>query len=237
MYRNRRIIILVLVLVVLSVIFQHYGLRNITDKIRGRKTVRDRLEQYGPSARGILRIAFDKEGVQYPPNRLVFAGFKKERLLEVYASSGNDQLRLVKTYPILRASGRLGPKLAEGDMQVPEGIYKVVFLNANSLYHLSLRLNYPNEFDREMAKKEGRENLGGNIMIHGSNVSIGCLAMGDPAIEELFVLAADTGISNIKVILSPCDLRKTRFDSRNTLPSWTSELYKQISGELDHLSN
>ncbi|MFN2508264.1 MAG: hypothetical protein ABR589_05780, partial [Chthoniobacterales bacterium] len=90
-----------------------------------------------------------------------------------------------------------------------EGIYRVEGLNPNSRFHLSLRLDYPNGFDRARALAEGRTKLGGQIMIHGDIVSKGCFAMGDPASEDLFVLAALTGIANVRVILTPVDFRKT----------------------------
>ena len=89
--------------------------------------------------------------------------------------------------------GASGPKIQRGDKQVPEGVYGISYLNPNSAYHLSLGVNYPNAFDREMAAKDGRKNLGGDIMIHGKNVSSGCLAVGDEPAEELFVLAAEVG--------------------------------------------
>jgi hypothetical protein len=101
--------------------------------------------------------------------------------------------RLVHRYPVLAASGALGPKLRQGDLQVPEGVYRVLWLNPNSSYHLSMKLDYPNAFDREHARRDRRTDLGGDIFVHGRAVSIGCVALGDPAIEELFVLAADTG--------------------------------------------
>ena len=82
-------------------------------------------------------------------------------------------------------SGRLGPKLKEGDRQVPEGLYRVESLNPNSRYHLSLRVNYPNEQDKSYGRLDGRNNLGTDIMIHGKDCSIGCLAMGDPSCDFL----------------------------------------------------
>ena len=104
------------------------------------------------------------------------------------------------------------------------------------MFHLSLRINYPNEFDREQAKHENRTNLGGDIMIHGSSVSIGCLAMGDEVAEDLFILAAETGIENISVILSPVDFRKSTFpEVTYSLPEWTDVLYEQIKQELSKL--
>jgi len=106
-------------------------------------------------------------------------------------------------------------------------------LNPNSRYHLSLRIGYPNEFDRAQAAREGRTKLGGDIMIHGGAVSIGCLAMGDEAVEDLFVLAADAGIKNITVILAPVDFRAGNPLSESAkLPEWTGPLYQEITTRL-----
>ena len=174
----------------------------------GRATVADRLAQYGPEARARLVPRFESQGVSYPPARLVILALKSERRLELYGPDASGRLKFIRAYPILRASGKTGPKLREGDGQVPEGIYRVESLNPNSRFHLSLRLNYPNEFDRRQAEREGRTSLGGDIMIHGGRASIGCLAMGDEAIEELFVLAAEAGIGNIAVLVCPADFRE-----------------------------
>jgi murein L,D-transpeptidase YafK len=148
--------------------------------------------------------------------------------------SGKDgRLRFLRAYPIIAASGRLGPKLAEGDRQVPEGLYKIESLNPNSLYHLALRIGYPNAFDRKKGKLDGRTDLGCDIMIHGSDASIGCLAMGDQAAEDLFILVAETGIENIDVILSPVDFRLRDLPpDMPPVPEWTSEIYEDIRNEL-----
>jgi hypothetical protein len=197
--------------------------------LREEKSVADRVGQYGDAARSRLAPGFDRVGVAYPPRRIVFVGLKQERLLEVWVAGEDSDPVLLKTYPILRASGALGPKLREGDRQVPEGLYRIESLNPNSLYHLSLRVDYPNSHDREKGRLDGREALGGDIMIHGNTRSIGCLAMGDEAAEDLFVLAAETGIENIEVILSPVDFRKRDLpDGMPGVPSWTPELYENI---------
>lgn len=201
-----------------------------------RKTVADRIAQYGNTARTRLKAFFDKAHVGYPPKRLVLTGFKGESQLQVYAAGSNGAFRLVRRYPILAASGGPGPKLKEGDQQVPEGVYPIESLNPNSRFHLSLRVGYPNAFDRKQAKREGRSNLGGDIMIHGNAVSIGCLAMGDEAAEDLFVLAADTGLRNISVVLSPVDFRLGRTIPPNvSLPHWTEQLYAEIRARLKEL--
>jgi hypothetical protein len=201
-----------------------------------KKTVADRVAEFGPAVRTRLGPEFARLGCAYPAQGVVLVGFKQERLLEVWVAGVSGGYRHLKTYPILAASGTLGPKLREGDRQVPEGVYRVESLNPNSAYHLSLRLNYPNEFDRTMAVADGRSALGGDIMIHGSDVSIGCVAVGDQAIEELFVLAAETGLSNIAVILAPSDLYRdnTPQDAPGG-PPWGKQLYDAIRSELTKL--
>ena len=114
--------------------------------------------------------------------------FKEERVLELFIENNtNGQFELFRTYPIVAASGQLGPKLAEGDRQVPEGFYfsRSGDMNPNSSFHLSFNVNYPNAYDR------AHERTGTFIMVHGSNVSIGCLAMTDEKIEEIYALCKD----------------------------------------------
>ena len=205
-------------------------------RIRGRATVANRLAQYGPKARQALAPLFQAKGIPYPPGKLVLLGLKAEKRLEVYGTDESGQFRFISSYPILAASGTPGPKLREGDRQVPEGLYRIESLHPNSLFHLALRLNYPNEFDRRQAQRDGMTNLGGDIMIHGSTASVGCLAMGDAAIEELFVLAADTGIDNVSVILCPVDFRAADVPGDGQgQPAWVRELYEALRTELRKL--
>lgn len=199
----------------------------------GERTVEERVQEYGQVVRLRLEPDFRRQNVPYPPAKLTIIVLKQERSLEIHAAGTNGKFRWIRSCPILAASGTSGPKLREGDAQVPEGLYRIESLNPNSLYHLSLRINYPNDFDRAQAATEHRENLGGDIMIHGSNVSIGCVAMGDPAAEDLFVLAALTGLQNIQVVLSPQDFRLLSkppfpFDA----PGWLKGVYEKIAAEL-----
>ena len=190
--------------------------------VRGKCTVAERVEQYGAAVRERLGPDFARLGVPYPPDALTLVGLKQERRLEVWVS---DPPKLLKSYAILAASGTLGPKLREGDRQVPEGLYKIESLNPNSMFHLALRVNYPNAFDREKGRLDNRTDLGCDIMIHGSDCSIGCLAMGDEAAEDLFILAAETGIENISVILSPIDFRVSLLPADIPQgPAWREEL-------------
>jgi hypothetical protein len=199
-----------------------------------KKSIADRLREFGAVARQRMKADFSKAGVAYPPRRTTLLVLKAERRLEVYAGVSNG-LRFIRAYPVLAASGGPGPKLREGDRQVPEGVYGIELLNPNSAYHVSLRLDYPNAFDRAQAKNDGRSTLGGDIMIHGKSVSIGCIAVGDEAAEEVFTLAADSGIKNVAIICSPLDLRKQDAPSGPGLPAWSRELYGQIKSELAQL--
>lgn len=110
--------------------------------------------------------------------------FKQERELELWLRGSDGAFALFKTYPICTYSGALGPKLRQGDGQAPEGFYRVPAgrLNPYSSYHLSFDLGYPNAYDRA----HGR--TGSLLMVHGSCVSIGCYAMGDANIEQMYTL-------------------------------------------------
>lgn len=197
----------------------------------GRKTVGDRLAEFGDAARARMRPAFEAADVAYPPNAVVLVAFKDARTLTLHAGDTPGGLRAIATYPVLGQSGELGPKLREGDRQVPEGVYRVEGVNPNSNYHVSLRLNYPNNFDLQKAAADGRQDAGSDIYIHGGTASVGCLAMGDTAIEELFILALDCGVDKLRVIIAPCDLREKEVAVEGA-PSWTAELYKHVRAAL-----
>jgi hypothetical protein len=209
------------------------GGENIVQRVRGKATVSDRLNQFGATARERWTPYFEKAGVSYPPAKIVLVGLKEERRLEVYAANEDEKLKFVREFPVLGASGQLGPKQREGDFQVPEGVYRIESLNPNSAFHLSLRVNYPNDFDRAQAAREGRGNLGGNIMIHGKSASVGCLAMGDEAAEDLFCLAAEKWPQEIEVLLCPRDLRSQ--PAPKAEPAWSKEIYADLKRELAKL--
>lgn len=201
-------------------------------KVMGKKTVADVQAEIGPKTEIQLREIFAQAQAGYPPHDLVFIAYKAEQILEVWAETGRNY-RKVKTYPIQKLSGTTGPKLREGDRQVPEGIYAVEGLNPNSAFYLSLKLNYPNEFDLEMAKAEGRNQPGSDIFIHGKDQSIGCLAMGDAAIEEIFILAAATGKEKIRVIISPA---RNIVSVQDLKVSWQGRLYEHIQSEIARIT-
>jgi hypothetical protein len=198
-------------------------------------TIADRVEQYGPAARARLLPFFRAAGVPYPPERFLLLGLKREHELQLYAAGFGQGLKFIRSFDVVGESGDLGPKLQEGDRQVPEGVYRVVYLNPNSIAHLSLAVSYPNEFDRLHAEEDGREPdiLGGDIMIHGGSGSIGCLAIGDKAAEDLFVLAADAGWEQAVIVISPVDFRRSALPaSYQPTASWVNQLYAWLRSTL-----
>lgn len=202
---------------------------------RGGYTVDERLAQYGAGVESRLRPAFAAAGLPYPPGEVGYVAFKDRRVLEVHARpSASEPWRFVKTYAVQGLSGVLGPKLAEGDLQVPEGLYRAESLNPNSRFHLSVRVNYPNEDDRRVAEVEGRTRLGGDIMIHGTAASIGCLAMGNEAAEDLFVLSALVGAERVRIVISPTDFRAGPLPAEAAGgPEWRQALYARLRKELE----
>ncbi|MBV1703477.1 MAG: murein L,D-transpeptidase, partial [Hyphomicrobiales bacterium] len=113
--------------------------------------------------------------------------YKKEATLEIWKADSTGRFRYLKTFPICRWSGQLGPKTREGDRQVPEGFYSIApaQMNPNSHYYLSFNVGYPNAYDRE----HGR--TGGSIMVHGVCSSAGCFSMTDKQIGEIYALARE----------------------------------------------
>ncbi|KQP32326.1 murein L,D-transpeptidase family protein [Methylobacterium sp. Leaf100] len=119
---------------------------------------------------------------------ILIRAYKKEAEMEVWKRGTNGQYALLKTFPICRWSGQLGPKTKQGDRQAPEGFYTVTpgQMNPNSSYYLSFDTGYPNAYDRA----NGR--TGNYIMVHGTCSSAGCFAMTDESMGEIYALARDS---------------------------------------------
>ncbi|MBL9113980.1 MAG: 2-dehydro-3-deoxyphosphooctonate aldolase [Verrucomicrobiaceae bacterium] len=138
---------------------------------------------------------------------------KEASVLEVWMQKrGEVRYSLYKAYPVARWSGTLGPKQKEGDLQAPEGCYAITrgLMHPASSYHLAMNIGYPNELDRSLGR------TGNLIMIHGKNVSLGCFAMTDPAIEEIYMIvdaALKNGQSSIPVHSFPFRMDEARIAS------------------------
>lgn len=169
-----------------------------------------------------------QHGQSFPPQNIQLLAFKEEKKLEVYANK-----ILLHTYDFMAYSGKRGPKQQEGDRQIPEGIYRIEYLNPNSQFHVSFKINYPNERDKKRALNAGIENPGTDIFIHGNKISIGCIPIGDAYIEELFTLVALTGIENVNVLIFPNDARTIgKFLPCEICPDDTEALYEELKMEL-----
>jgi len=205
----------------------------MTPKSDWNKSVERVISRYGIPVEPKLKARFTRKGISYPPSRVALLAFKKEKKIQLWAKDDTHRWKMIHTYPLSAYSGRLGPKLREYDRQIPEGIYNLTSFNPYSSMHLSMMINYPNSFDRLQASKEGRHKLGNNIFLHGKAFSVGCLAVGDTAIDELFLLVYRVGLNRAKLVIAPNDLRKGKPATRIlTQPRWLPELYQKIAREL-----
>jgi murein L,D-transpeptidase YafK len=133
-----------------------------------------------------MAALMQKKGVS-PNAPVLIRTYKKEAEFEVWKMKPDGRYTLLRTYPMCRWSGQLGPKVREGDRQVPEGFYKITpgQMNPNSNYYLSFNVGYPNAYDRAWGYE------GGSIMVHGACSSAGCFSMTDHQIDEIYALARD----------------------------------------------
>ena len=161
--------------------------------------------------------------------------FKEEKALELHVlNRASGKYDLFRTYDVAGASGELGPKRAEGDLQVPEGFYHVPLgaMNPTSRHHLSFNIGYPNVYDRL------HQRTGSLIMIHGSEVSLGCLAMTDPKIEEIFTMA-DAALRNsqefFRVHLFP--FRMTEARMAQAMGSPHEDFWNNLREGYEHFEN
>jgi murein L,D-transpeptidase YafK len=226
---RRRLLAALAAVVLVSLLVRTLGMTR-------RATLADRIGQYQDPVRQRLADDFAQAGAHWPAREITFLALKNRKQLQLYVRH-HGQWRYVTHWPILAASGQPGPKLREGDHQVPEGIYPAESLNPNSRFHLAVRVGYPNQLDRRIARRQGRTDLGGDIMIHGSNASVGCLAMGDRAAEDIFVLAALAGVENTRILICPVDFRRENLPppARRNLPAWIDEIYQQLKQALTEL--
>jgi murein L,D-transpeptidase YafK len=158
-----------------------------------------------------LMKQFHAKGLAWPARYVYFRSFKYDSQLEVWVKNTREEkYKLFKVYKVCALAGTLGPKRMAGDYQVPEGFYYINEFNPHSEYHLSLGLNYPNASDRILSDSA---QPGGDIYIHGSCVTVGCIPVTDAQIEELYILAAhakDMGEDFIPVHIFPVNFNNAR---------------------------
>jgi murein L,D-transpeptidase YafK len=150
-----------------------------------------------------LKSEMEKKGIDANGFELFIRVLKNDKLVEVWLRpKKSNKFMLFKTYAICYYSGTLGPKRKQGDGQVPEGFYNVAVFNPYSSYHLSLGVSYPNASDKIL----GNGNLGGDIMIHGNCLSIGCIPITDDCIKEVYIMAVEArnnGQATIPIAIFP----------------------------------
>lgn len=166
----------------------------------------------------ILKKEFEEKGLVWPAKYIYIRSFKFDAQMEIWVKNNvHDKYKLFKTYRVCMQSGTIGPKRMQGDYQVPEGFYYITEFNPRSAYHLSLGLNYPNPSDKVLSDPV---RPGGDIFIHGSCVSEGCIPVNDSDIEEVYVLAAyahDAGQEFIPVHIFPI-----RYNNRRSVDYFTN---------------
>ena len=188
-----------------------------TPAVWGQLSVQQRLDYIHQQVQPSLETELQKHGFKLGAEAILRA-FKESHELEIWLR-GDQGWQLFRTYPIAALSGKLGPKLREGDGQTPEGLYGITpaLLHPGSTYHLAMNIGYPNEEDRKL------ERTGSFIMIHGSNVSIGCLAMTDPLIEEIYLIveaALAAGQKKVPVQIFPFRMTTERLAAAQNHPDY-----------------
>ncbi len=159
--------------------------------------------------------------------------FKEEAELEVWKQTAAGDYALLKTYPICRWSGELGPKIREGDRQAPEGFYTITpgQMNPNSNYYLSFNIGYPNAYDRALGR------TGAHLMVHGDCSSRGCYSMTDEQIGEIFALAReafDGGQRSFQVQAYPFRMTPENMAKHRNSPHMA--FWKMLKEGNDHFS-
>ena len=156
-----------------------------------------------------------------PSSPTIIRTYKKEAELEIWKMKSNGEYALLKTYPMCRWSGQLGPKKREGDMQVPEGFYTIApgQMNPTSHYYLSFNVGYPNAYDRAYGR------TGGNVMVHGVCSSAGCFSMTDEQVADIYAIARKSfagGQREIQLQSYPFHMTARIWPSSGSTPTSTS---------------
>jgi murein L,D-transpeptidase YafK len=157
--------------------------------------------------------------------------FKEEAEMEIWKQNRDGQFELLKTYPICRWSGDLGPKKKEGDRQAPEGFYTITpgQMNPNSSYYLAFNTGFPNAYDRAMGYS------GSELMVHGDCSSRGCYAMTDEQIQEIYALARESFFGGQKAFqLQAYPFRMTALNMAKHRNNPNFAFWKMLKEGYDH---
>lgn len=150
-------------------------------------------------------VRFREAGINYPPTAIAIEVYKEPAVVNLWGTDGDGSYEMVWQFPICRISGTFGPKRRQGDLQVPEGVYRIDRFNPRGRFGSSFGINYPNRSDRILS--DG--NPGGDIFFHGQCVSVGCVSLEDEQSNQLFFIArkmSARGQKRIPVLMFPFPL-------------------------------
>lgn len=189
-------IISILGIILLSFTFQTDFLTEQKKHERVRTAIKEK--------QGLIEKELKDHSISIDNLKLLIIAYKDNDLVDIYAKTVKlGTYKKIRSYDVCSRSGQLGPKRQQGDEQVPEGFYHIDRFNPSSSFYLSLGLNYPNLADKRKSKAR---DLGEDIFIHGSCVTIGCLPMTDNFIKEIYLLAVyarNNGQHKIPVYIFP----------------------------------
>lgn len=205
-----------------------------------------RVEQAAANQQEKLKNLCHQKGLHLPLQNIFIRMYKEEQILEVWGRN-KGQWQLIHAYSVCIVPGKLGPKIRQGDRQVPEGWYFIDSINPQSDFHLSLRINYPNQVDRWRSRNE--KDPGGDIFIHGECFSVGCIPIQNGPIEEVFWLVVQTLFAfpqtPVQVFILPFDVSdEHKYEKFKALyhewtPFWEQlksiQLYFNELGELPNI--
>lgn len=175
---------------------------------------------------GNLKAALNQKKITLQDLNICILAYKEESIVEVYVKRKTENTyQYFTNYNVCVLSGNLGPKRKQGDRQIPEGFYHIDRFNPSSYFYLSLGINYPNKSDKI---KGHPTQPGGDIFIHGSCVSIGCLPITDEKIKALYVLAIharNNGQVKIPVYIFPFKMTEKNMERIKQLHTGEEELW------------
>jgi len=209
MFMNKKTLIFLLGISLLSFTFQ-------TDFLSEQKRYQ-RVRTAITEKQTVIERKLNDNNIALNRLNMLIVAYKDDEFLEVYAKNKQETIyKKILSYDICSRSGKLGPKRKQGDGQVPEGFYHIDRFNPSSNFYLSLGVNYPNLADK---RKSTASNLGGDIFIHGSCVTIGCLPMTDNYIKEIYLLAVyakNNGQAKIPVYIFPFQMTDQNMEKYKT---------------------
>ncbi len=182
-----------------------------------------------------IRKLMNNHGITLSNVEVFLRVLKEEEKLQLFAKNRTDSaFKLIKSYDFCSNSGTLGPKRQQGDMQVPEGFYKIDRFNPYSLFYLSMGIDYPNNSDRRLSSAS---NLGGDIFLHGDCVTVGCVPITDRWIKELYAIcveAKNAGQKDIHVHFFPFEMSDSNFSDRLVNYPQFKDFWSNLKQGFDH---